>query len=111
MAETHASTGWGFAVRSYGSIAALWVRASLAYPTSFVLMSVGGFLITGLDFVALWLMFSHIDTLGGFTLMEIALLYGASGVGLRTADLLIGSVERIGLYVRTGLRHYKKTGP
>jgi ABC-2 type transport system permease protein len=94
--------GWAFAIRSYADIAALWVRASLAYPTSFVLMTVSGFAITGLDFVGLWLIFAHLDTLGGFTLLQIALLYGASGVGLRVADLLIGSVERIGLYVRNG---------
>lgn len=103
--------GWAFAVRSYRDIAHLWVRASLAYPTSFVLMAVSGFLITGLDFVALWLMFAHLDTLGGFTLMQVALLYGASGVGLRVADLLIGSVERIGLYVRTGRLDQMLTKP
>jgi ABC-2 type transport system permease protein len=87
------------------------VRASLAYPASFVLMSVSGFLITGLDFVALWLMFSHLDRLGGFSLMEIALLYGASGIGLRVADLLIGGVERIGTYVRTGRLDQMLTKP
>jgi len=103
--------GWSFAVRSYHDIARLWVRASFAYPTSFVLMTISGFLITGLDFVALWLMFAHLDTLGGFTLMQIALLYGASGIGLRVADLLIGSVERIGLYVRTGRLDQMLTKP
>ena len=41
-------------------------------------------------------MFHTIDDLGGFTLTEIALLYGASGLGIGVADLLIGSVERIG---------------
>ena len=55
---------WAFSVRSYADIAALWVRASLSYPTSFVLMTISGFLITGLDFVALWLMFTHLDNLG-----------------------------------------------
>lgn len=103
--------GWGFAVRSYRDIAQLWVRASLAYPTSFVLMTISGFLITGLDFVALWLMFAHLDHLGHFTLMQIALLYGASGVGLRIADLLIGSVEQIGSYVRTGRLDQMLTKP
>jgi ABC-2 type transport system permease protein len=103
--------GWSFALRSYRDIAHLWVRASFAYPTSFVLMTISGFLITGLDFVGLWLMFAHLDTLGGFTLMQIALLYGASGVGLRVADLLIGSVERIGLYVRTGRLDQMLTKP
>jgi ABC-2 type transport system permease protein len=105
------TASWAFAVRSYRDIAGLWVRASFAYPTSFALMTIAGFLITGLDFVALWLMFTHLDRLGHFSLMEIALLYGASGVGLRIADLLIGSVERIGIYVRTGQLDQMLTRP
>ena len=86
----------------YRAIAGMWMRASLAYPTSFWVMTVGGAAITGLDFVGLWLMFHTIDTLGGFTLTEIGLLYGATGLGIGVADLLIGSVERIGVHVRMG---------
>ena len=114
MAETGTVTrqgGSAFAIRSYSDIARLWVRASLAYPTSFVLMSVSGFLITALDFVALWLMFTHLEELGGFTLIEIALLYGASSIGLRIADMLIGSVEQIGLHIRTGRLDQMLTKP
>ncbi len=74
-------------------------------------MTIGGFVITGLDFVGLWLMFAHLHTLGGFTLLQIALLYGASGVGLRVADLLIGSVEQIGVHVRTGRLDQMLTKP
>ena len=80
----------------------MWVRAALAYPTSFWTMTVAGTLIVVLDFVGIALMFHTIDRLGGFTLREVALLYGAAGLGLRTADLLIGSVEKIGTHVRTG---------
>jgi ABC-2 type transport system permease protein len=90
------------AVRDYRAIAAMWTRASLAYPLSFWTMTIGSALITGLDFVGLWLMFHTIDHLGGFTLTEIGLLYGATGIGIGVADLLIGSVERIGSHVRTG---------
>jgi ABC-2 type transport system permease protein len=90
------------AVRDYRSIAGMWIRASLAYPLSFWVMTVGSALITGLDFVGLWLMFHTIDRLGGFSLTEIALLYGATGLGIGVADLLIGSVERIGTHVRMG---------
>ncbi len=98
MAEPEALV-WG---RRYVDIAALWVRAAWSYPGSFVMLTVGHGLITALDFVGLWIMFGHLDTLGGFTLREIGLLYGATGVGLGVADTLIGSVERIGVYVRTG---------
>jgi ABC-2 type transport system permease protein len=115
VAETRTAAarqvGGTFAIRSYSDIARLWVRASLAYPTSFVLMSISGFLITALDFVALWLMFTHLEELGGFTLIQIALLYGASSIGLRTADMLIGSVEQIGLHIRTGRLDQMLTKP
>ena len=95
----------------YGRIAWMWVRSSLAYPLSFWLMTLGSALITFLDFVALWLMFSTVDELGGFELWEIALLYGASGIGIGVADLLIGSVEQIGDHVRTGTLDTMLTRP
>lgn len=99
------------AARQYGHIAGMWVRSSLAYPASFWMMSAGGFLITALDFVGIWLMFHTIDSLGGFTLSQVALLYGATGLGIGVADLLIGSVERIGTMVRTGSLDVMLTRP
>lgn len=98
-------------ITDYRAIAGMWVRASLAYPTSFWVMTIGGTLITGLDFVGLWLMFHTVDALGGFTLTEIGLLYGATGIGIGVADLLIGSVERIGQHVRTGSLDSMMTRP
>ena len=47
-------------------------------------------LITGLDFVAIWMLFGTVDVLGGFSLAEIGLLYGATGIGIGVADLLVG---------------------
>jgi ABC-2 type transport system permease protein len=99
------------AVRDYKAIATMWVRASLAYPLSFWTMTIGGGLITFLDFVGLWIMFHTIDSLGGFGLREIGLLYGATGLGIGIADLLIGSVERIGQHVRQGTLDAMMTRP
>ncbi|MGW2022797.1 ABC transporter permease [Streptomyces decoyicus] len=87
---------------AYGLIVRMWVRSALAYRTSFVMMTVGNFAANGLDFVAIMLMFSRIDALGGFTLPEVAFLYGTSGVSLGLADLLLGSVEGLGRRVRDG---------
>lgn len=89
-------------LRAYGLIAGMWVRSTMAYRTSFLLMSSGQFLATGLDFVAIWIMFSHTPQLGGFALPEVALLYGASGMAIGLADLLIGGIERIGHRIRDG---------
>jgi len=89
-------------VRQYAQIAAMWVRAALAYPASFAMFAIGGFALAGLDFVGIWIIFSRIDSLGGFGVREVALLYGMTGLGIGFADLTIGNVERLGTLVRTG---------
>lgn len=98
-------------VGMYAAIAGLWVRAAWVYRTSFITLVVANGLITGLDAVAIWIMFSQLDLLGGFGLAEVALLYGASSLGLGIADTLIGSVERIGEYIRTGRLDQMLTKP
>jgi ABC-2 type transport system permease protein len=99
------------APRQYAWIARMWVRSSLAYPASFWMLTVSSALITLLDFVGLGLMFHTVPRLGGFGLREIALLYGASGIGIGVADMLIGSVEQIGVHVRTGTLDTMMTRP
>ena len=80
----------------------MWIRSSLAYPASFVLMLFGSMAMTVMDFVAIVLMFSHIDAFGGFTLGEMALLYATASMTLGWADLVTGSIERVGQRVRSG---------
>jgi ABC-2 type transport system permease protein len=86
----------------YWMLISMWVRSALAYPASFVLMLITGMLITGLDFVAVLLMFSHIRSFGGFGLAEMALLYGTASMTLGVADLVTGSIERVGQRIRSG---------
>jgi ABC-2 type transport system permease protein len=97
--------------RRYVDISWLWVRAAWVYRASFLTLVVANGLITGLDAVALWITFTHLDLLGGFSLHEVALLYGASSLGLGIADTLIGSVELVGEYVRTGRLDQMLTKP
>ncbi|MBO0841953.1 MAG: ABC transporter permease [Nocardioides sp.] len=87
------------------------MRASLAYPTSFWLMTIGAMLTNALDFLGIWLMFHTIDALGGFGLREIGLLYGATGIAIGVGDLLIGSVEQLGQKIRTGQLDAMMTKP
>ncbi|WP_407839009.1 ABC transporter permease [Streptomyces sp. DSM 116496] len=89
-------------LRGYGLIAAMWIRSTMTYRTSFFLSTFGNAAITLLDFVAIMIMFSHVDELGGFTLPEIALLYGSCSASLGLADLLLGNTDRIGSRIRDG---------
>ncbi|MET7682820.1 ABC transporter permease [Streptomyces sp. NPDC005423] len=83
-------------------IAAMWIRSTMAYRTSFALTTVANFAVTGLDFVAILLMFSRVDALGGWPLPQVAFLYGLSSVAFGLADLAIGSMDRLGTRVRDG---------
>jgi ABC-2 type transport system permease protein len=89
-------------VRTYRLIAAMWIRSTMAYRASFVMTTVGNFAATALDFVAILLMFSQVDALGGYPLPEVAFLYGLSSVSFGLADLAIGSMDRLGRRVRDG---------
>ncbi|MCX4786958.1 MULTISPECIES: ABC transporter permease [unclassified Streptomyces] len=89
-------------VRAYGLIAAMWLRSTMAYRASFAMTAFGNFAATAFDFVAILLMFSHVDALGGYTLPEVALLYGAAGTAFGLADLVLGSMDRLGRRVRDG---------
>jgi ABC-2 type transport system permease protein len=96
------STRWGADLRAFTILATMWVRVSWTYRTSFVVMTAASFVITGVDFVAILVMFGNVDALGGFGLGQIAFLYGATAVCLGIADIVVGNVERIGRHVRLG---------
>ncbi|WP_328317673.1 ABC transporter permease [Streptomyces sp. NBC_00388] len=89
-------------LRAYGLIAGMWIRSTMAYRASFVMTALGNFAATGLDFAAILLMFSHVDRLGGYSLGEIAFLYGLASTAFGLSDLVMGSMDRLGRRVRDG---------
>ncbi len=97
-----AARGGAESLRAYRLIVAMWVRSTMAYRASFVMTALGNFAATGLDFVTIVLMFSHITVLGGFTLPEVAFLYGTTSTAFGLADLALGSMDRLGRRVRDG---------
>ncbi|MFE9169568.1 ABC transporter permease [Streptomyces kebangsaanensis] len=105
MAELSGHTAGGRlreGLRAYRLIAGMWIRSTMAYRASFIMTTFGNLVATALDFVAILLMFSHVDALGGYTLPEIAFLYGLSNTAFGLADLAIGSMDRLGRRVRDG---------
>ncbi|AYN41106.1 transporter [Streptomyces dangxiongensis] len=89
-------------MRAYRLVAGMWVRSTMAYRASFAMTTFGNFAATFFDFVTIMLMFSRVDTLGGYSLPEVAFLYGLSATSFGLADLVIGSMDRLGRRVRDG---------
>ncbi|MEU6844790.1 ABC transporter permease [Streptomyces sp. NPDC046716] len=83
-------------------VSGAWIRSTMTYRASFVLTTFGNFAMTGLEFCGILLMFSQVDRLGGYTLPEIAFLYGTAGASFGLADLVAGSLGRTGQRVRDG---------
>ncbi|MEU8385325.1 ABC-2 family transporter protein [Streptosporangium sp. NPDC048865] len=89
-------------VRTYLLLAWTWLRASAQYPRSLLLMMAGSFTVNALDVAAIWVIFEHTGSLGGFGLTEVMFLYGTSGLSFALADMLFGNVDRLSQHIRSG---------
>ncbi len=86
----------------YARLVSARVRAQWQYRTAFVLDFVGVFLVTFLDFLAILVIFHNVPQLGGWTVQEVALLYGISGLAFALAGLVVGQLELLSQLIRDG---------
>jgi ABC-2 type transport system permease protein len=78
------------------------IRAQLEYRASFIVNLIASTFITAADFLVLAVLFGHLPQLSGWTLPEVAFLYGVSGIGFAIADLFIGHIELTTDLIRSG---------
>jgi ABC-2 type transport system permease protein len=86
----------------YGVLAWARVRADWQYRTSFVLFTATQVLVTFLDFGQIAIIFGKVDGLAGWSLAEVAFLYGTSGIAFFLADAFISQVERCSQRIKLG---------
>ncbi len=89
-------------VRAYLALCRMWTKAAWQYPTSLVLLSLGQLVVTGLEFVAVLIVFRHTRALAGFSLPEMAFLYGTTSTSFAVVEGAIGVVDYLGQRIRTG---------
>lgn len=90
------------AIRLYGRYAAISLRAQLQYRVSFIMQSFGQFLITGLEFIAIWMLLNRFGQISGWTLPEIAFFYGMISITWSLADALGRGFDMFGNTVKYG---------
>jgi ABC-2 type transport system permease protein len=91
------------ALRLYGRYAAASVRAQMAYPGSFALLSLAQFANTAISFVGVWALFARFGRIGGWSLGEVALFYGLIGIAFAVADSISRGFDVFGpQFVKTG---------
>lgn len=88
---------------AYRALLGAQARSQAAYRASFVVDLVGNVGATVFDVVTVLVLFGVTRELGGFTLHETLVIVGLSSFAFAAADLLVGNIERLPRYVRTGL--------
>ena len=91
------------ALRLYGRYVRASLRAQMQYPASWVLTSLGAFVATGVDFVAMWALFARFRQVAGWRFGEVALFYAVIGASFAIADGLTRGFDVFGeQFVKTG---------
>lgn len=78
------------------------LRSQLAYRRSFALDLIASFGVGVIEFAEVYVIFSSISVLGGLDFAGLALLFGLANLSFSLADLLVGHLDRIPVYLRTG---------
>jgi ABC-2 type transport system permease protein len=90
-------------VDPYRRLLVAQVRSQTQYRVSFAIDLVGSTVLTSLDIVTVWVLFTVNGGLGGFGGREVLLMVGIAAAAFPIADLAVGNVEKLRDYVRTGL--------
>src|SRR5262245_34838722 len=91
------------ALSLYIRLLALSVRAQMQYRVSFVLMSAGQFVVTGIEMLGIWALFARFGSLIPWTLPQVALFYGVVNVGFAFTDAFARGFDLFGnQFVKTG---------
>ena len=86
-------------------IATLYVsrlRSQATFRTSFVADLLGQVLIVGVEFLELWVILSQVGTLGGMTLVQVAVVYGLGALAFGIADMLFGEIDGLSAMIKSG---------
>jgi ABC-2 type transport system permease protein len=87
----------------YRRVLAAVVRGQASYRASFAIDVTLNGLIPVLDLATILVLFRVTRSLGGFDAAEVMLMFGLASTAFATADLAVGNIERIDVYVRSGL--------
>jgi ABC-2 type transport system permease protein len=90
------------AIRLYGRYASISLRGQMEYAASFLMQTAGQFLVTGIEFLGIWTLFSRFGQIRGWTLGEVAFFYGLISITWSIADAVSRGFDVFGTTVKNG---------
>jgi len=89
-------------LRIYLRLVGARVRGQLEYRASLVLQLLGTAALTAIDFVAILVIFEQVPALAGWSVGEVALLYGIATTAFSLTDLVVGHLDFLSQMIRDG---------
>jgi len=87
----------------YAKFLALSIRAQMQYRASFLLMTLGQFITSATEIVAIWALFHRFGSLDPWTLPQVAVFYGIVNTSFAVAEAASRGFDQFGtLFIRTG---------
>ncbi|MCX7796672.1 MAG: ABC-2 family transporter protein [bacterium] len=89
-------------VRLYFRYIGISIKSQLQYKTSFILLTIGNFLLTFMDFVGIIFLFERFGSLKGWRLEELALFYGIIHTSFAISEAFSRGFDIFDRLVRNG---------
>jgi ABC-2 type transport system permease protein len=74
----------------------------MEYKASFIMMALGSFVVNGVEFLAIWALFDRFKSVKGWTLPEVALLYGIVNISFAIAEAIPRAFDIFPSMVKSG---------
>lgn len=87
---------------AYRALIGSRVTAQMSYRTSFAVDVAAQVLLALVEFAEIYVIFHQVTSLGEFSFAEVTLMYALSTVAFGLSDAVVGHLDRLPFYVRTG---------
>ena len=91
-----------YGIRLYGHYVSINIRSMMQYKTSFLLSSIGQFLVSFNTFLGVYFMFRRFSKVEGFTYSEVLLCYGVVLMEFSLAEMFARGFDAFSSMVRMG---------
>ena len=89
-------------VKLYWRYVGLSIRGQMQYRASFVMLTLGHFAITAVEFLAIWVLFERFGALREWSLAEVALFYGIVNIAFALSEAFARGFDTFPGMVKSG---------
>ena len=90
------------AIRLYAQYVSASFRSQMQYRASFIMTTVAHFFMTGLEFIAIWVLFDRFERLGTWRLEEVCIFYGLINMSFALTDATSRGFDLFATMVKSG---------